>query len=147
MSRKSNNPSKQRPSAPPPWSEEKDWIVLVEFLPRHNAEDRVLVTEAIGHMLAYAQMTDTRMVALLGDPEADAYELLFSFNSPKNKAEFLHLLRTSEVTSTEDELILIPDQDEINAAQPIASVLPEEVFREVILIATMLTSGQAGSVQ
>jgi hypothetical protein len=72
---------------------------------------------------------------------------LFSFNSPKNKAEFLHLLQTSEVTSTEDELILIPDQDEINAAQPIASVLPEEVFREAILIATMLTSGQTGSVQ
>lgn len=62
--------------------------MLVEFLPRHDAEDRAVVTEAIGHMLAYAQMTDTRMVALLGDPEADAYELLFSFNSPKNKAEF-----------------------------------------------------------
>ena len=147
MSRKSNNPSKQRPPTPPPWSEEKDWIVLVEFLPRRDAEDRALVTEAIGHMLSYAQMTDTRMVALLGDPEADAYELLFSFNSPKNKAEFLRLLRTSEVTSTEDELILIPDQDEINAAQPLASVLPEAVFREVILIATVLTSEQTGSVQ
>ncbi len=80
----------------------------MEFLPRHDAEDRAVVTEAIGHMLAYAQMTDTRMVALLGDPEADAYELLFSFNSPKNKAKFLRLLRTSEVTSTEGELILIP---------------------------------------
>ena len=98
-------------------------------------------------MLAYAEMTDTRMVALLGDPEADAYELLFSFNSPKNKAEFLRLLRSSEVTSTEGEFILVPAQDEIDAAQPLASVLPEAVFREVILISTMLISGHAGFVQ
>lgn len=147
MSRKSNNSSKQRQSIPPPWSEEKDWIVPVEFLPRHDAEDRAIVTEAIGHMLTYAQMTDTRMVALLGDPEADAYEFLFSFNSPKNKAEFLCLLRSSEVASTEDEFILVPTQDEIDAAQPLASVLPEAVFREVVLIATVLTSGQDGSVQ
>lgn len=133
MSRKFNKPSK--PGYPaPPWSQEKDWIVLVEFLPRHDAETRAAVTEAIGHMLAYSQMTDTRMLALLRDSEANAYEILFSFNSSKNKADSLHLLRSSEVTSTEDEFILVPAQDEIDAAQPLASVLPEAVFREVILM-------------
>lgn len=34
-----------------------------------------------------------RMLALVGDPEADAYELLFSFTSAENKAEFLRLRR------------------------------------------------------
>jgi hypothetical protein len=66
-----NPPGDLRP-IPPYWNEKNHWIVLIEFLPRHDVEDRTRTTEAIGHMLAYSQMTDTRMLALIGDPEADA---------------------------------------------------------------------------
>jgi hypothetical protein len=30
-------------------------------------------TEAIGYMFVYSQMTDTRMLTLVGDPKEDAY--------------------------------------------------------------------------
>ncbi len=105
------------PTTPPPgdlppipayWKDEDDWIVLLVFLPRDDAEDRMRAAEAIGYMLAYAQMTDTRMLALVGDPNADAYELLFSFNSSENKAQFIQLLMSNEETRCEDFEIMIP---------------------------------------
>jgi len=98
-------------------------------------------------MLAYAQMTDTRVLALVGDPEADAYELLFSFNSPDNKEEFLRLLKSNEITDCEDEMILVPIQKEIDVAQPVSRVLPKDVFQQVTLIAAALISGQTGMAQ
>ncbi len=97
--------------------------------------------------MAYAQMTDTRMLALLGDPSADAYELLFSFDSSENKAQFMHLLMSNDETHCEDFEILVPPQEEIDAAQPIAKVLPGDVFLQVTLTATMLMSGQDGTLQ
>jgi hypothetical protein len=98
-------------------------------------------------MFAYAQMTDTRMLALVGDPNADAYELLFSFSSPENKADFLLLLRSNDATDCEDEEILVPPQDEILAAQPIARVLPEDVMRQITAIAAMLLDKGPNTVQ
>ena len=98
------------PPIPPYWLEESDWIVLIEFLRQDDAEDRAHGTEAIGYMFAYSQMTDTRMLALVGDPQADAYELLFSFSSPANKAEFLRLLQSNDETRCEEDMILVPQQ-------------------------------------
>lgn len=126
---------------------EEDWLVVIEFLRKDDEEDRARGTEAIGYMFAFAQMTDTRMLALVGDPQADAYELLFSFSSPANKAEFLRLLQSNEETRCEDDMILVPRQDEIDAAQPIARVLPADVMREVTVIAAMLSEGEPGTIQ
>lgn len=120
-----------------PWLEETDWLVLIEFLRRDDEEDRARGAEAIGYMLAYARMTDTRMLALVGDPEADVYELLFSFNSRENKAEFLRRLQAHDATACEAEDIMIPHPNEIRAAQPIAEVLPSDVLRRVFTIAAM----------
>jgi len=136
-----NPPPGDLPPIPAYWKDENDWIVLLVFLPRDDAEDRTRTAEAIGYMMAYAQMTDTRMLALVGDPNADAYELLFSFNSSENKAQFIHLLMSNEETRCEDFEIMIPPQEEIDAAQPIARVLPEGVMERVTIIATMLMSG------
>jgi hypothetical protein len=141
------NPPGNTPPIPPYWRDEEDWIVLIEFLSRYDAEDCARATNAIGYMFAYAQMTDTRMVALVGDAEADAYELLFSFSSSDNKAEFLRLLQSNEETRCEDEMILIPRQGEIEAAQPIAHVLPADVMRQVTIVATMMLGGQDGIIQ
>lgn len=121
--------------------------MLIEFLPRDNKEDRAWGAESIGYMFAYAQRTDTRMLALVGDPKADVYELLFSFNSPENKAEFLRLLQSNDATRCEEELILVPRQDEIDAAQPIARVLPEDVMRQATAIAVMLFGGDSNVLQ
>ncbi len=87
------------------------------------------------------------MLALIGDPEANAYELLFSFSSPEDKADFLDLLRSNDVSDCEDEEILVPPQEEIEAAQPIARVLPEDVIRQVTAVAAMLRGGGASTIQ
>jgi hypothetical protein len=44
-------------------------------------------------------------------------------------------------------MILVPRQDEIDAAQPIARVLPADVMREVTVIAAMLSEGEHGTIQ
>lgn len=129
------------------WRDEDDWIVLIEFLPRYDAEDRARGADAIGYMFAYAQMTDTRMLALVGDPEADAYELLFSFSSADNKAEFLRLLNSNDATECEGDEMIVPEQDEIEAAQPIMRVLPRDVMKRVTIVVTMLLGGQDEAIQ
>jgi hypothetical protein len=98
-------------------------------------------------MFAFAQWTDTRMLALVGDPQADAYELLFSFSSPANQAEFLSLLQSNDETRCEEDMILVPPQDEIEAAQPIARVLPADVMQQVTIIAAMLCGDDSDIVQ
>ena len=132
---------------PPFWRNEEDWLVVIELLRRDDEEDRARGTEAIGYMFAFAQMTDTRMLALVGDPQADAYELLFSFSSSANKAEFLRLLQSNDETRCEDDMIMVPRQDEIDAAQPLALVLPTDVMRQVTVIAAMLSEGEPGTIQ
>ncbi len=87
------------------------------------------------------------MLAVVGDPQADAYELLFSFSSPTNKGEFLRLLQSHEETRCEEDMIMVPRQYEIEAAQPIARVLPADVMRQVTVIATMLYSDNSDTVQ
>ena len=123
------------------WKHETDWLVLIEFLRTDDEEDCARGAEAIGHMFAYAQMTGTRMLALVGDAKEDVYELLFSFNSAGNKAEFLRLLQSNDATACEEEELLVPHPSEIAAAQPIAKVLPEDVLRQVLAVAAMLLSG------
>jgi hypothetical protein len=146
MSNTPRIPPRNTPPVPPFWRNEDDWIVLIEFLRRDDDEDRARGAEAIGYMLAYAQMTDTRMLALVGDPREDAYELLFSFSSPVNKSEFLRLLQSNDATKCDDELILVPTLAEIEAAQPIAEVLPEDVTRQVTVIAAMLFGGGSDAI-
>jgi hypothetical protein len=98
-------------------------------------------------MFAYSQMTDTRMLALVGDVKEDAYELLFRFSSPFNKAEFLRLLQSNDATACDEVEILIPDPSEIEAAQPIALVLPADVMRQVTVIAAMMFVGKSDTIQ
>jgi hypothetical protein len=80
----------------PYWLEEKDWLCIVEFLPTDNQEARLFAADIIGYMVGYVNLTNTRSLALLGDPDASAYELLFSFSSPEEKNEFLNLVCSNE---------------------------------------------------
>jgi hypothetical protein len=58
----------------------------VECLPQKSSAD----------LFGYAQLANRLSLALLGDPDASAYELLFSFSSPDEKNEFLNLVRSNE---------------------------------------------------
>ena len=80
----------------PYWQDEKDWLCIVEFLPTDNPEARLFAADIIGYLVGYANLTNTSSLALLGDPDASAYELLFSFSSPGEKNEFLNLVRSNE---------------------------------------------------
>ena len=69
-----------------PYSQdEKDWLCTVEFLPDDDPQARFFAAELIGYLFGYAHLTNTRSLALLGDPDASAYELLFSFSSLEEK--------------------------------------------------------------
>jgi len=81
---------KQKRDLEPYWQSEKDWFSTVEFLPTNDPEARLFAAELIGYLFGYAHRTNTRSLALLGDPDASAYELLFSFSSPAKKEQFLH---------------------------------------------------------
>ncbi len=114
---------------------------MIEFLRSDDEEDRACGAEAIGYMFAYAQMTNTRMLALVGSKRDEVYELLFSFDLPENKAEFLRLLQSNDATAREEDQLVVPRQDEIDAAQPVAKVLPADVLQQVFAIAAMLSGG------
>ena len=62
-----------------------DWLCTVEFIPEDNGEARLFVTEIIGTSVGYAQATNARALALVGNADANAYELLFSFASSEGK--------------------------------------------------------------
>ena len=126
----------------PYWLDEADWIVLVEFLSPDDAEDRARGAEAIGYLFGYAQMTDTRMLALVGDPDAGAYELLFSFSTPAMKTRFLELVQSNEATNCEEDDIMVPVPSEIAQARPLAMVLPDDVVQRATVIAIMLIQSE-----
>jgi hypothetical protein len=75
------------------------------------------------------------------------YELLFSFSSPGNKAKFLRWLQSNDETCCEEDMIMLPRQEENEAAQPVARVLPANVMRQVTVIATMLYRDSSDTVQ
>ena len=83
---------------------------------------------------------------VIGSARDEVYELLFSFDSPENKAEFLHLMQSNDTTRCEEEDVSIPRQDEIEQAQPIARVLPLDVLQQVAKISVMLDDSSSGAV-
>ena len=126
----------------PYWQDEKDWLCIVEFLPTDNSDARLLAADIIGYLVGYANLTNTRSLALLGDPDVSAYELLFSFPSPEEKNEFLNLVRSNEDLGN-DYIIEFtqPTTEEIRSARPLAMVLPQDALTQVMLIAATLCAG------
>jgi hypothetical protein len=111
-------------------------------LPTDNPEARLFAADIIGYLVGYANLTNTRSLTLLGDPDACAYELLFSFSSPEEKNEFLNLVRSNEDIG-EDYIIELtpPTAEEIRNARPPATVLPQDVLTHVMRIAATLCAG------
>ena len=119
--------TKHRDDFEPHWLDEKDWLCIVEFLPTDNPEARLFGADIIGYMVGYASLTNTRSLALRGDPDAGAYELLFSFSSPEEKNEFLNLVRSNEEMGKDYIIELtLPTTEEIRNARPLGTVLPRD---------------------
>ena len=117
-----------------------DWLCTVEFIPEDNGEARLFATEIIGHLFGYAQATNTRALAVVGDADANAYELLFSFASSEDKEQFLHLVRTDDDMGNDyiENDFMSPTAEEIRNARPFGMVLPPDVVNHVALIAATL---------
>ena len=136
--------TKHKDDFEPHWQDEKDWLCIVEFLPTDNAEARLFAADIIGYLVGYANLTNTLSLALLGDPDAGLYELLFSFSSPEEKNEFLNLVRSNKDMGN-DYIYIIeltpPTTEEIRNARPLATVLPQDALTHVMLIAATLCAG------
>jgi hypothetical protein len=98
----------------PFWIDEPDWLCAVEFLNDEDTEGRDLAADTIGYLWGYARLTNTRSLALLGDPSADAYEILFSFPTPQEKTRFLEMVRSNDELGSDyiDTDLLRPTLDE-----------------------------------
>jgi hypothetical protein len=131
----------------PFWVDEPDWLCAVEFLNDEDTEGRDLAADTIGYLWGYARLTDTRSLALLGDPSAEAYEILFSFSTPAAKAQFLEMVRSNDDLGTHyiETDLLRPTLDEIREARPIATVLPQEALVRASLMAAAVCSGSSGN--
>jgi hypothetical protein len=134
--------TKRKDDLEPYWQDEEDWLCIVEFLPTDNPEARLFGAEIIGYLVGYANLTNTRALVLLGDPDASAYELLFSFSSPEEKNEFLNLVRSNEDMGNDYIIELTPPTtEEIRNARPLATVLPQDALIHAMLIAATLCAG------
>ena len=123
----------------PYWQDEKDWLCIVEFLPTNNPDAWLFGANIIGYLVGYANLTNTRSLALLGDPDASAYELLFSFSSPEEKNEFLNLVRSNEDMGSDYIIELTPPTtEEIRNARPLSTILPHDALTHAMLIAVTL---------
>ena len=114
----------------------------MQYLPSDDPEARLFAADIIGYFVGYANLTNTRSLALLGDPDASAYELLFSFSSPEEKSEFLNFVRSNEDMGKDYIIELTPPTaEEIRNARPLATVLPQDALTHVMLIAATLCAG------
>ena len=126
----------------PYWQNEDDWLCMIEFLPGDNPEGRLFSADIVGYLFGYAQLTNTRVLALVGDSGASAYELLFSFSSPAEKKEFLNLVRSNEDMGNDYISELTPPTgEEIRNARSLAAVLPQDILAQAMLIAAAVCAG------
>jgi hypothetical protein len=92
--------------------------------------------------VGYANLTNTRSLALLGDPDARACEFLFSFSSPQEKNKFLNLVPSNEDMGNDYIAELTPPTtEEIRNARPLARVPPPDALTHAMLIAVTLCAG------
>lgn len=127
----------------PSWQDEDDWLCTVEFLPSDDLEGRVFAADMVGYLFGYAQLANARALALVGDPEADAYELLFSFRRLRTKTSFLDLVRSNEDMGSDyiENDFMSPTTEEIRNARPLVAVLPEDIVSRATLIASAICAG------
>jgi hypothetical protein len=82
---------------PPLWDNERNWVT--ENVPLstdiEEEQDNLVTIEWIGRLLAFAELTNTRMLAMPSrdDDCIEWYELWFSFDNKEHRQEFLRLVK------------------------------------------------------
>jgi hypothetical protein len=126
----------------PYWQDEDDWLCTVEFLPSDDPEGRLFAADTVGHLFGYAQQTNTRALALVGDPDASAYSSFFPFRLLKRKKNFLSLVCSNEDMGNDYiSEFTPPSTEEIRNARSLAMVLPHDALTHAMLIAATLCPG------
>ena len=123
----------------PYWLDEKDWLVEVVMLP--SDEDCTSDLEYIGKLFAFSNFTNTRTLALVGDPDMPMYELWFSFTDELNKQQFLNLVREDGYADPDEEATLKPPSslNDLNDLRPLGRVFPKQDLDHIMTVA-MITA-------
>jgi hypothetical protein len=108
------------------WKEEKEWLVEVVLLPAFDPDGLAEYLDWIGRVLAFSMATDTRMLAIVGDPDVPTYELWFSFNSQRQKQEFLQMVREDGFADPDEEDCFDPP----NSLELLADLRPIRVPKD-----------------
>lgn len=80
----------------PYWQDEDDGLSRWNSCPAMTPKGGCLVQTSSAICLADAQLTNASALALVGNSEAPAYELLFSFSPPDEKDQLLDVVRSNE---------------------------------------------------
>src|SRR6476646_5113458 len=127
----------------PYWQDEDDWLCTIEFLPGDDPEGRLAQTSSV-----ISLATNTRVLALIGNPDATTYALLLSFSTPGDKDQFLDLVRSNEHLGTDytEDDSLSPKPEEIRNARPLVAVVPEDIVSRatLIVVASVLGASSEG---
>ena len=123
------------------WSDEQDWLVDVVCLPKNNPVVLVVV-EWLGRVYGFAMAINTRVLALIGDPEVPTYEFWYSFDTTEHKETFLDLVRHDGFANPGDEegcFTPVPREElkDISKLRPLAEVLPAEYMLRITAIAAI----------
>jgi hypothetical protein len=121
------------------YAEERDWLVtLVHFRPEYP-EEHAEEAEKLGYLIAYADLTNTRCLGLIGDSEGGIYEILFSFDGSENRASFMKLVAENEDLGHDFvETLSVPSPTEVEGALPLPQVIPPDPFRHACAMAQLL---------
>jgi hypothetical protein len=127
------------------WGEEKEWLVDVVMLPAFDPDSLAETLDSIGNFLAFSMATETRMLALVIDPDVPTYALWFSFSSQKQREEFLQMVRDDGYADPDEEDCFYPPNslEDLKDLRPIGEVFPKDQIDHIMALALM-TSNSMG---
>ncbi len=132
--------STQHNGFPSYWTNERDWLVELVPLPDTEPEEEIAEVLAwVGRLFAFAMVTDTRMLAQMGDPLMPAYELWFSFDTEENKQRFLQMVREDGYANPDEEGSFEPPRslDDLPNLRPIRHVFPKKESDMITAVAVI----------
>jgi hypothetical protein len=132
---------------PPYWREEKEWLVNVVMLPAFDPDGLVQALDSIGNFLAFSMATETRMLALVIDPDVPTYELWFSFSSQKQREEFLQMVLDDGYADPDEEYCFNPPNnlEDLKNLRPISEVFPKDQIDYIMALALMTLKSMESS--
>lgn len=113
-------------------------IAIQTYISPADSLQRASAVELIGYLLAYAEQTDARMLALLSREEQDIYKFVFCFRTPGDCLDFLRLLQLNDSIDPGKDGLLLPARGEISSARPISHVLPIDLVPKILAFADSL---------